>query len=68
MAVGKQIGQFWDERYQSEAYVYGKEPNAFFSTQLGRTAPGQMLLPGEGEGRNAVYASMKGLSTRGQPL
>ena len=63
MTDGKQMSQFWDERYQSEAYVYGKEPNALFSTQLGRTDPGLMLLPGEGEGRNAVYAAMKGLST-----
>jgi len=60
MVNAKQMSQFWDERYRSEAYVYGKEPNAFFSTQLERTVPGQLLLPGEGEGRNAVYAAMKG--------
>jgi hypothetical protein len=60
MVDAKQMSQFWDERYRSEAYVYGKEPNAFFSTQLERTVPGQLLLPGEGEGRNAVYAAMKG--------
>ena len=56
----KQMSQFWDERYRSEAYAYGKEPNAFFSTHLEGTVPGQLLLPGEGEGRNAVYAAMKG--------
>ena len=60
MADAKQMSQFWDERYRSEVYVYGKEPNAFFSTHLERTVPGQLLLPGEGEGRNAVYAAMKG--------
>lgn len=53
------MNQFWDERYRSEAYVYGKEPNAFFSAQLKGMAPGQLLLPGEGEGRNAVYAARK---------
>lgn len=52
----------WDKRYGTEAYAYGKEPNGFFSAQLEKTAPGQMLLPGEGEGRNAVYAALNGWS------
>ncbi len=50
----------WDKRYSDQNYVYGKEPNAFFSAQLNRLAPGSLLLPGEGEGRNAVYAAGKG--------
>jgi hypothetical protein len=54
------MSQFWDQRYQTEEYAYGKDANAFFSAQLERTAPGQLLLPGEGEGRNAVYAAKKG--------
>ena len=53
---------FWNHRYSTEAYAYGKEPNAFFSAQLEKTAPGKLLLPGEGEGRNAVYAASKGWS------
>ena len=60
MVNARQMSQFWDERYRSEAYVYGREPNAFFSAQLVTKAPGKLLLPGEGEGRNAVYASRKG--------
>jgi len=51
---------FWDNRYNGQKYVYGKEPNGFFSTQLDQFSPGLFLLPGEGEGRNAVYAAMKG--------
>jgi SAM-dependent methyltransferase len=54
--------QLWDERYSSETYVYGKEPNDFFATQLKMAKPGNILLPGEGEGRNAVYAALKGWS------
>ncbi len=50
----------WDKRYSDQNYVYGKEPNAFFSTQMNRLTPGFLLLPGEGEGRNAVYAAEKG--------
>lgn len=52
---------FWDQRYKEETYAYGIEPNAFFKTTLD-TLPvkGKILLPGEGEGRNAVYAAKKG--------
>lgn len=54
------MNDFWNKRYSTEAYAYGKEPNAFFSAQLEKTSPGKILLPGEGEGRNAVYAATKG--------
>ena len=50
----------WDERYSSLEYVYGKEPNGFFSSELGERTPGRLLLPGEGEGRNAVHAAISG--------
>lgn len=50
----------WDQRYSSETYAYGKEANAFFSAQLEQMNPGRLLLPGEGEGRNAVYAARQG--------
>jgi SAM-dependent methyltransferase len=56
----KQMSFMWDKRYGTEEYAYGKEANAFFSAQLERIVPGQLLLPGEGEGRNAVYAARKG--------
>ena len=52
--------EFWDERYASEEYVYGKEPNVFFKTWLDKHAAGKVFLPGEGEGRNAVYAASSG--------
>ncbi len=54
--------RMWDERYRSEAYVYGRNPNLFFSAQLEKSTPGRLLLPGEGEGRNAVYAASRGWS------
>ncbi|MGB5414147.1 MAG: class I SAM-dependent methyltransferase [Polyangiales bacterium] len=53
--------QMWEERYGRDEYAYGEEPNAFFKACLGRLpAPGRLLLPGEGEGRNAVYAAQQG--------
>lgn len=52
---------FWDERYSSKEYVYGTEPNQFFKEQIDKfSSPGILLMPGEGEGRNAVYAAKLG--------
>ena len=45
---------------QAEEYVYGIEPNEFFKQQYRCIQPGKLLLPGEGEGRNAVYAAKCG--------
>lgn len=52
--------EFWDNRYASESYVFGEEPNVFFREQLDQLPAGRLLLPAEGEGRNAVYAARKG--------
>lgn len=51
---------FWDERYSVQGYVYGTEPNEFFRSQLPLIEPGSIVLPAEGEGRNAVYAARSG--------
>jgi len=52
--------EFWNQRFRSEAYVYGTIPNVFFKEQLDKLQPGHLLLPAEGEGRNAVYAAQQG--------
>jgi len=52
--------EMWDERYSAETYVYGKTPNDFFRQQVDSIPAGRLLLPGEGEGRNAVYAAGRG--------
>lgn len=52
---------FWDERYSVDEYIYGTEPNQFFKEEINKiNSPGLLLLPGEGEGRNAVYAASLG--------
>ena len=51
---------FWDQRYATESYAYGTEPNSFFEEKLAQLKAGKILLPGEGEGRNAVYAAQRG--------
>lgn len=52
--------QFWDQRYAENETVYGFEPNAYFKKFIDEIKPGTILLPAEGEGRNAVYAASKG--------
>ncbi|MFD0836914.1 class I SAM-dependent methyltransferase [Mariniflexile aquimaris] len=53
---------FWNARYKEKAYAYGKNPNLFFKDSLDKlNVSGKILLPAEGEGRNAVYAAKKGL-------
>ncbi|TDE13301.1 MULTISPECIES: class I SAM-dependent methyltransferase [Dyadobacter] len=54
------MNQFWDERYGSDEYIYGTMPNLWFKQNLGILRPGSLLLPAEGEGRNAVFAATQG--------
>jgi hypothetical protein len=51
----------WDQRYASDAYFYGTEPNEWFAEKLRILKTGKILLPAEGEGRNAVWAAMVGM-------
>lgn len=52
--------EFWDTRYSTSDYAYGQNPNDFFKHELQKLKPGKILLPAEGEGRNAVYAASLG--------
>ena len=52
--------QFWNDRYSEEEFIYGVEPNEFLKLELDKIPTGSILLPAEGEGRNAVYAASKG--------
>jgi ubiquinone/menaquinone biosynthesis C-methylase UbiE len=53
---------FWNNRYKENTFAYGKNPNVFFKESLEKlNVSGKILLPAEGEGRNAVYAATKGL-------
>lgn len=50
----------WNERFGKEEYAYGKEPNQFFKQEIDKLEPGRVLLLGEAEGRNGVYAAKLG--------
>jgi hypothetical protein len=57
--------EMWDGRYAQEEYAYGVSPNEFFKYAIDTYVPtGNILLPAEGEGRNAVYAAKRGLNAK----
>ena len=52
--------ELWNERYSAAEYVYGTNPNMFLAGELDKLKPGNILFPAEGEGRNAVFAALRG--------
>lgn len=55
--------EMWNARYGAKDYAYGTEPNTFFAeTLVNYQLTGKLLLPAEGEGRNAVFAAKNGMS------
>lgn len=54
--------EHWNERYHTDDYLFGKEPNAFLASQQQRFTPGmQVLSVADGEGRNGVWLAQQGL-------
>ena len=50
----------WNSRYSNPELIYGIEPNSFLKKELSKLTPAKLLLPGEGEGRNALWAAKNG--------
>lgn len=51
---------FWDDKFSPDEYVYGEKPNDFLNSSLVDLKPGSILFPGDGEGRNSVFAASLG--------
>ncbi|MHA1525171.1 MAG: SAM-dependent methyltransferase [Alphaproteobacteria bacterium] len=52
---------YWNQRYEAEGYLFGREPNAFVKSQAHLFRPGQEVLSiADGEGRNGVFAARQG--------
>lgn len=51
---------FWNNRYTQVNDLYGTEPNQYFREKIGLLKSGHLIIPGEGEGRQAIYAAAKG--------
>lgn len=55
------MSQFWDNNFLAPGYKYGTAPNAFLVDQAHRILPnGEVLVPGDGEGRNSVWLAQQG--------
>lgn len=54
--------EFWNERYSSDEFAYGKKPNEFLVAEYHRIKPGRVLCLAEGEGRNATFLASKGFT------
>lgn len=52
---------FWDQRYAESEFAYGKEGNVFLKEQLQKLSAKSILLPADGQGRNACMAALMGL-------
>lgn len=52
----------WDEKFDSEEYIYGKEANLLVKEIFQKQADNneKILLLAEGEGRNAIYLAKLG--------
>lgn len=54
----------WNERFSTDEYVYGKEPNIFlkeFFEANSQLFKNPVLMLGDGEGRNGVFLAKQGL-------
>jgi SAM-dependent methyltransferase len=54
------MGNFWDDRYKQDEFVYGTDPNEWVETYLHSVPAGKALFACEGEGRNALFAATLG--------
>lgn len=50
----------WDTTYDTDQYIYGKQPNDFLKQHYAAIPKGKVLLLAEGEGRNAVFLAKLG--------
>ena len=52
---------FWNDRYASEDYLFGTQPNAFLAREAHRLTPkSKVLAVADGEGRNSVFLAHHG--------
>ncbi|PUE50925.1 SAM-dependent methyltransferase [Limnohabitans sp. 2KL-1] len=51
----------WNQRFNTEHYVFGEAPNAYLQAQAAHLVPGTALALADGEGRNGVWLARQGL-------
>ncbi|WP_372795214.1 cyclopropane-fatty-acyl-phospholipid synthase family protein [Pontiella sp.] len=50
----------WDEKYSTDEFIFGTEPNEFLAANTDQLKPGSVLCLADGEGRNGVYLAKLG--------
>ena len=56
----------WEERYDTDDYLFGRAPARFLKTHEACLTPGAKALSvADGEGRNSVFLAQKGLEVTG---
>ena len=63
--AGEKDKIFWDKKYETEAYIFGKEPVEFLRKHIDLLPRGKALDIAMGEGRNAVFLAKNGFSVDG---
>jgi len=63
--AGEQDKIFWDKKYETEAYIFGKEPAGFLRDHIDLLPRGKALDIAMGEGRNAVFLAKNGFDVDG---
>lgn len=52
----------WDNRFESQDYIFGLEPNDYLRAQIAHLTPGgKVLCVADGEGRNGVWLARQGM-------
>lgn len=61
----KEDRKIWDKRYDTEEYLFGKEPNSFLKEHMGILPKGKALELAMGEGKDAVFLAKNGYEVDG---
>lgn len=55
--------EHWNQRFSTDEFVFGREPNAFLRREAHRIAPrASVLAVADGEGRNGVWLARQGMN------
>ncbi len=57
--------EIWNKRYNTEEYLFGKEPNSFLKEHMGILPKGKALELAMGEGKDAVFLAKNGYEVDG---
>lgn len=65
LLAGEVDKEFWNKRYRTEAYIYGREPVEFLKEHVNILLKGRVLDIAMGEGRNAIFLAKNGFDVDG---